>query len=137
MPPWTSTPPSVMDIVAAYYPESTPPNEWKLRRCIVTDVFVDENDGTIACEIAYGTSKPTYYGQPHIHIHNSSDLSAMCLSKDTRFVMGAREILPWTPAFFGYLYGRKTPFLARLLPDYHREFAYCMAAYQAAQQDAG
>lgn len=135
MPPWTKTPPVRMDIVAAYYPESTPPHKWKLRRCIVTDVLVDVNDGLVACEIAYGTSKPTSYGQPHIHIHNFSDLNAMCLRKDTRFVMGERAILPWTPDNFECMYGRPSPKLGRLLEDYHREFYYCMAAYAAAQQD--
>ena len=134
MPPWVKVPPQRMDIVAGYYPETTPPEKWKLRRCLVTDVFVDDADGLFVCEVAYGTSQPTSYGQPHIHIHNSSDLSAMCLSKDTRFVMGERASLPWTPEHFGCLYGRPTPLLSRLLPDYHREFAYCMAAYAAAKQ---
>ncbi|RGP35635.1 hypothetical protein D1012_18780 [Pseudotabrizicola alkalilacus] len=124
-----------MDIVAAIYPETTPPHEWKLRRCIVTDVFLDDADGSISCEISYGTSQPTSYGWPHLHIHNSSDLSAMCLSKDTRFVMGQRAIWPWTPEYFNCMYGRPTPKLGHLLPDYHREFEYCMMQYEAAQQD--
>lgn len=126
-----------MDIVAAYYPETTPPHKWKLRRCIVTDVFADVEDGSFACAISYGTSQNTGYGQPHLHIHNSSDLSAMCLSKDTRFVMGERAVLPWTPDHFGCMYGRPTPKLGRLLEKYVRDFQYCMAVYEAARQAAG
>lgn len=126
-----------MDIVAAFYPESTPPSDWKLRRCLVTEVFEDASDGSIFCQVAYGTSQPTYYGQPHLHIHNSSDLTAMGLSKDTRFVMGERATLLWDLSNFDCLGGRPTPKLGHLLDDYHREFAYCMATYEAAQQSAG
>lgn len=126
-----------MDIVAALYPETTPPHKWKLRRCIVTNVFVDIEDESFACEISYGTSQATGYGQPHLHIHNSSDLSAMRLSKDTRFVMRERATLPWTPDHFGYMYGRSTPKLSTLLSKYERDFYYCMAVYEAARQDTG
>ncbi len=136
MPPWVGTPPSRLDIVSAYYPESTPPHEWKLRRCIVTDVLVDPDDGQVVCEVSYGTSQPSAYGSPFLHVHNFSDLTAMGLSKDTRFAMGERALLPWSPPYFDCMYGRPTPIMGRLLASYHRDFAYCMAAYQAAQQDA-
>lgn len=131
MPSWSSKPPAYRDIVAAYYPETKPKAELRLRPCIVTAVFQDEDTHEYICEVAYGTTQQRRSGFPgfDLIVHNSSDLDAMGLPRATRFYLGERALLVWGPRDFGCWGGYKSPKISTLLEDYHREFDFYMMKF--------
>ena len=116
-----------MDIVAAYFPETKPKGALRLRPCVVTRVLRNVNNGEIACEVAYGTSKVTAFSSgDYIVVHNTSDLDSMGLGMATVFVMDTarRAILPWNDTYFGCWTGKKSPKIGALTTEYQKEFAF-------------
>jgi hypothetical protein len=125
---WETTPPSMMDIVTALYPESKPKGELRLRPCLVTATYQDEETSLYLVEIAYGTKNLKAWarnGQDLI-VQNSTDLDEMGLPVATRFVLDQRVVLRWSGEVFGCWDGKKTPKIGALTEDYQKEYAYCM-----------
>lgn len=108
---WAGSPPSVMDIVAAYFPESNPKGARRLRHCLVTRVWHNAEERLFVCEVAFGTKNLKTWSrmEKDIIIQNSNDLDLCGLPVATRFDMDPsnRLPLPWTPEFFGCWTGKK------------------------------
>ena len=126
MPEWQTAAPSMMDIVAAYFPETNPKGALRLRPCLVTRVLRNTVTGQVACEVAYGTSKLASVHGEYIVVHNTSDLDAMGLGMATIFAMDVekRATLPWTSEFFGCWTGKKSPRIGALTIEHQKEFAF-------------
>ena len=130
MPDWVTSPPSVMDIVAGFYPETKPKGELRLRPCLVTAVYKNTESGEFACEVAYGTKTLKTWSSmgKDLVIQNTSDLDELGLPVATRFVLAIdqRATLVWGPESFGCWKNHRSPRIGTLNADYQREYAYCM-----------
>ena len=119
----------MMDIVAAYFPETKPKGALRLRPCLITRVLSNSVTGQFACEVAYGTSKmASVHRGDYIVVHNTSDLDAMGLAMATIFAMDVakRVTLPWSDQFFGCWSGNKSPRIGTLTTEYQKEFAFIL-----------
>ena len=127
---WISRPPSAFDIVTCYLPNDDG-SELKLRPAVVLKILKAKSSGTIACEIAYGTSNLKLAQRSHrdFFVQNSADLDSFNLPMATRFDLDRenRVILPWTAEFFGCWRGYDHPRLSSLTVDYVRELAWLLA----------
>ncbi len=127
---WAASPPSVMDIVAGYFPETKPKGALRLRPCLVTRVLQNIETGEFACELAFGTKNLKVWSRTGLDVivQNTSDLDEMGLAVATRFVLDAklREILPWQHANFGCWTGRKSPRIGTLPLAYQKDYAFAM-----------
>jgi hypothetical protein len=121
----------VFDIVTGYFPETKPEaGGAKLRPLLVTKVLRNKQNGSFACEVAYGTSN-LKVGQrllDDIIIQNFNDLNELNLYQATRFVLrkSARVVMPWSSEYFGCWTGHLTPRLSTLLVDYQKDYAFSM-----------
>lgn len=134
-PLWLSQQPSALDIVTAYYPETQPQGDLRLRPCLVMNVLRGKDDGAIACHLTYGTKNLRLAQRQHLDliVQNMQDMDAMGLAVATRFVLDERAFvtLPWTEEFFGCWSGYNSPRIGTLLEDYRRDFAYQMIKFVA------
>lgn len=132
---WCKQPPSAFDIVTAYYPETKPKGELRLRPCLVLDVFESEEDGEFACTVAYGTKHIKFVQRKGLDliIQNASDLDMLGLPYATRFALDedCSATLPWNPNFFGCWDGFPNPAISFLPEEYQKEFAYIMMLRRA------
>lgn len=130
-PKWTTSPPSLFDIVTGFYPESNPKGSGPaLRPCLVTRVLRSRQSGKIACEIAYGTKnlKTWVRGNDDIIIQNSLHLDEIGLPFATRFNLddNMRIILYWEPPHFDCWSGYSSPKIGHLTEEYQKEYAWIM-----------
>lgn len=136
---WCHQPPSAFDIVTAYFPETKPKGELRLRPCLVLDVFESEDGGEYACRVAYGTKHIKFVQRKGLDliIQNAADLDIFGLPYATRFALDAdcSADLPWTPEFFGVWDGYPTPVISFLPEDYQKEYAYIMMMRSARGMD--
>lgn len=90
---WQLSPPSVMDIVAAYFPESNPKGALRLRPCLVLRVWQNVQEMQFACEVAYGTKNLKTWSRLHkdVIIQNFNDLDFCGLPVATRFDNGPKQ----------------------------------------------
>jgi hypothetical protein len=127
---WEQSPPSVMDIVAAYFPESNPKGALRLRPCLVLRVLQNVQEGLFACEVAFGTKNLKTWSRldKDIIIQNSNDLDLCGLPVATRFDMDPsnRVALPRTPEFYGCWSGRRSPRIGSLPTDYQKDVAFIL-----------
>ena len=127
---WQHSPPSVMDIVAAYFPESNPKGALRLRPCLVLRVWQNAQEGLLACEVAFGTKNLKTWSRldKDIIIQNYNDLDDCGLAVATRFDMDPsnRATLPWTTEFFGCWTGKRSPRIGALPTDYQKEVAFIL-----------
>ncbi|MDQ0423388.1 hypothetical protein J2045_004440 [Peteryoungia aggregata LMG 23059] len=128
---WASQPPSAFDIVTAYFPETNPKGELRLRPCLILDVLQDEETAEYGCRISFGTKNLKILQRQSIDIivQNSLHLDEMGLPYATRFDLDAKNIvvLPWSSEFFGCWRGFPSPRIGFLLETYRRDYAYIMA----------
>lgn len=131
---WWLQPPSAFDILTAYFPESNPKGELRLRPCLVLDVLRNQH-GSIACRIAYGTKNIKFVQRKDLDliIQNAAHLDEMGLPYATRFDLSARNIvvLPWDQENFGCWRGYPTPQISFLPEEYIKDYAYLMAIRQS------
>lgn len=130
-PEWTKSPPNLFDIVAGFYPESMPSAVTPAHRpCLVTAVYVNEETGGFACEIAYGTKRLRLMQRQDkdLIIQNSSDLDEIGLPMATRFDLDRknRVVLEWNPENFKPWSGYKTPRIGALTLPYQKDYAWLM-----------
>jgi hypothetical protein len=129
----------MMDIVAAYYPETKPKGELRLRPCLITHVYIDEDSLEYLCEVAYGTKNLMHWARigHDVIIQNSSDLDSMGLSVATRFNLdlSCRVRLVWGDRDFGCWTGRPSPRIGALTEQYQREYAFCMMKQMSSGQN--
>lgn len=134
---WLSQPPSAFDIVTAYFPETNPKGELRLRPCLVLEVMRRPN-GQIGCRVAYGTKNLKFVQRKDLDliVQNAADLDLVGLPMATRFDLDARNLvtLPWTEEFFGCWTGYEHPKIGALTEDYVKSYAYIMALRQAAKR---
>jgi hypothetical protein len=128
VPAWTSNPPSAYDIVTAYFPESKPKGDLRLRPCLVTQILQAEETGEIACAVMFGTTTLKIVKRSHLDviIQNASHMQQCGLRKATRFDLDSVVALPWTPEFFGCWTGFAHPKIGALTECYIRDFAFKM-----------
>lgn len=128
MPEWLASPPSLMDIVTAYFPETKPKGELRLRPCLVTRVLQNTETGQFACELAFGTKNLKHILRANVDVivQNTSDLNEMGLAVATRFDLDLdkRAILPWDAIYFGCWIGKESPRLSALLEHYQKDYAF-------------
>ncbi|MCJ7996101.1 hypothetical protein J5N58_16915 [Rhizobium cremeum] len=132
---WWLQPPSAFDIVTAYFPETNPKGELKLRPCLILDVLKSKSDERFACRIAYGTKNIKFVQRKDLDliIQNATHLDEMGLPYATRFDLDSRNIvvLPWDVENFGCWRGYPTPRISFLPEEYIKNYAYLMALRQA------
>lgn len=123
--------------MTAYYPETKPKGELKLRPCLVLDVFESESGGEYACTVAYGTKHIKFVQRKGLDliIQNASHLDMLGLPYATRFALDedCSATLPWVPAFFGCWAGYPSPIISFLSEEYQRDYAYTMMLRTARQ----
>jgi hypothetical protein len=128
-----------MDIVAAYYPETKPQGALRLRPCLVTAVYIDEDTSEYLCDVAYGTKTLKQWARMghDVIIQNTSDLDSMGLAVATRFNLDLayRVRLVWGDRDFGCWTGRTTPRIGTLTEHYQRDYAFCMMRLMSAGQE--
>lgn len=131
-PKWTRSPPNLFDIVTGYYPESKPKAGTPAHRpCLITAVYQNDEDGSYACEIAFGTKtlKTHQRSGLDIIIVNSSDLDEIGLPIATRFDLDSesRVVLEWRTDNFRPWKGYSSPKIGALTLVYQKEYAWLMA----------
>lgn len=134
-PSWLSQPPSAFDIVAAYFPETNPKGELRLRPCLVLDLLKGKETGAIACRVAYGTKTLKFHQRKYLDliIQNAVDIESFGLATATRFELSRKNILdlPWNEEFFGCWSGHHHPHIGTLNVEYAKSYAYLMALRQS------
>lgn len=127
LPPWVDVLPSSYDIVTAYYPESKPKAELRLRPCLVIQV-IEWEDGTKGCVVVFGTKHLKLAKRLHLDIivGNSADIEQFGLSVATRFDLDSPVPLPWHPDAFGCWSGRSHPRIGTLSEKFIRDYAFKM-----------
>jgi hypothetical protein len=128
-PEWVNRPPAAYDIVAAFYPETSPrPGTKKLCPCLVTQVRQNADTGAHACVVVFGTTHLKVIQRQHLDIivQNHEDVTAFGLAMPTRFDLDSPVLLPWIPQFFGCWRGRPSPIIGSLTADYVRDYAFKM-----------
>jgi hypothetical protein len=139
MPEWAAAPPSMMDIVTAYYPETKPKGDLRLRPCLVTAVYVDEDTQEFLCDVAYGTTNLKAWVRmgKDVIIQNISDLDSVGLPRATRFNLDIKDRvrLVWGDRDFGCWTGNSSPRIGTLTDHYQREYAFCMMKQMSEQQE--
>ena len=138
-PGWLSEPPSAFDIVTAYFPETNPKGELRLRPCLVLEVMRGRSSGAIACKLAFGTKRLKFVQRRNLDliIQNAGDLQEVGLPMATRFDLDADNlaILPWAESHFGCWSGRRHPRIGSLTEKYVKDYAYIMALRHANERE--
>lgn len=136
---WLARVPSAFDIVTAYYPETNPKGELRLRPCLVLDVLKGRTSGKFALRVAYGTRNLQVARRSKVDliIQNHRHLNDVGLPTATRFSLNEADIvaLPWAEEFFGCWHGHSHPIIGSLTETYIRDYAYCMALRQSVTLD--
>ena len=127
LPLWVDALPSSYDIVTAYYPETKPKSELRLRPCLVVQV-VEGEDGAKACVVVFGTKhlKVAKRGHLDIIVGNAADIAQFGLSMATRFDLDSPVPLPWHPEAFGCWSGHSHPVIGSLSEPFIRDYAFKM-----------
>lgn len=126
---WFKRPPSALDIVTCYYPETQPePGGPKLRPALVLSVLRDKTMGMIALRIAYGTTnlKLMQRSESDLIVQNAEDMRIIGLPRATRFDLEELVILPWCPPYFECWEGYETPKIGQLTEPYAKDLAWLM-----------
>lgn len=124
-----------MDIVAAFYPESNPKGELRLRPCLVLAVRHNPQERLFMCEVAFGTKNLKTWSRigKDLIIQNNNDLDECGLAVATRFDMDPanRAPLPWNEDFFGCWGGKSSPRIGSLSTDYQKDVAFILMKQMA------
>lgn len=126
---WFKRPPSALDLVTCYFPESQPePGGPKLRPALILSVLRDRKTGMIGLRIAYGTTnlKLMQRSDRDLIIQNAEDLGIMGLPRATRFDLDELVVLPWCPPHFECWEGYPSPKIGQLTEPYARDLAWLM-----------
>ena len=137
-PKWLQQPPTAFDIVTAYYPETKPKGDLRLRPCL--SVLQGKTSGGFALQVAYGTKHLKFQQRKSVDliIQNHTHLQEHGLAMATRFNLDTDNIvvLPWTEEFFGCWTGRHHPRIGHLSENYIRDLAFSLMMRKMAEDQA-
>ncbi len=130
-PSWVSRPPRVGNVITSRYPNDP---KAVLRPCLVLEV--QENSGSYAVRVAYGTStlKIEQRGNIDIIAQSQSDLDANGVAVPTRFDLENTALIPWEEPECGCWRGKYSPVLGNLTRDQEEDAARKLAALQNKQR---